>query len=41
MKSGEIVESGETADVFKFPKHEYTKTLLDSSPNLKKALKKL
>ena len=41
MKSGEIIEAGETADVFKFPKHEYTKTLLDSSPNLQKALKKL
>ena len=41
MKSGEIVEAGETVDVFKFPKHEYTKTLLDSSPNLQKALKKL
>ena len=41
MKSGEIVEAGKTADIFKFPKHEYTKTLLNSSPNLQKALKKL
>ncbi len=32
MKDGEIVESGDTKEVFANPKHEYTKMLLDSEP---------
>lgn len=32
MKDGEIVERGETKEVFSTPKHPYTKMLLDSEP---------
>jgi peptide/nickel transport system ATP-binding protein len=32
MKSGKIVEIGETAQVFGAPSHPYTKALLDSIP---------
>lgn len=32
MKNGEIVEQGSTFDVFRSPKHDYTKTLLASVP---------
>lgn len=32
MKHGEIVEQGNTASLFKTPKHEYTKTLFGSLP---------
>ena len=41
MKSGEIVESGKTDEIFNFPTHEYTKNLLESSPNLENALRNL
>ena len=32
MKSGEIVESGETKKIFTFPQHEYTQTLINATP---------
>ncbi len=32
MKDGEIVEQGETANVFANPKHQYTRALLDAIP---------
>lgn len=32
MHKGEVVESGNTADIFKNPQHEYTKHLLSSAP---------
>ncbi len=34
MKSGEIVESGWTAEIFANPQHAYTQLLLDSIPRL-------
>ena len=41
MKSGEIVETGKTIDIFNNPSHQYTKTLIESSPNLENSLRKL
>ncbi|MEM7524359.1 MAG: ABC transporter ATP-binding protein [Pseudomonadota bacterium] len=32
MKSGEIVETGPTVEVFDAPRHDYTRTLLESEP---------
>ena len=32
MRAGEIVEEGLTAEVFKNPKTEFTRTLIDSIP---------
>ncbi|WP_250958018.1 ABC transporter ATP-binding protein [Rhizobium sp. CG5] len=32
MNKGEIVETGDTADIFKRPQHAYTRQLLDSEP---------
>ncbi|MEO9527740.1 MAG: ABC transporter ATP-binding protein [Roseibium sp.] len=32
MKSGEVVESGETGQIFNQPEHPYTKMLLDAEP---------
>ena len=34
MKSGEIVEQGQTEDVFTNPQHPYTKTLIEAAPVL-------
>ncbi|MDP7245874.1 MAG: ATP-binding cassette domain-containing protein [Planctomycetota bacterium] len=34
MKSGRLLEVGETSQVFQAPEHEYTRTLLDSVPRL-------
>ena len=39
MYQGEIVELGNAADIFKTPKHNYTKALLNSRPPLDKRLK--
>ena len=41
MKSGQIVESGNTKDIFNSPSHAYTKSLIASSPNLDRSLRKL
>ncbi len=38
MKSGRIVEEGDTESVFNNPKHPYTQELLAAAPNLNKAL---
>jgi ABC-type microcin C transport system duplicated ATPase subunit YejF len=32
MKRGEVVESGQTADIFAAPKHPYTQMLIDAEP---------
>lgn len=32
MKNGEVVENGETAQIFSHPEHPYTKMLLDAEP---------
>ena len=41
MKSGEIVESGNTKEIFNSPTHQYTKNLLESSPNLENSIRNL
>ncbi|HEX5742824.1 MAG TPA: ABC transporter ATP-binding protein, partial [Flavobacteriaceae bacterium] len=39
MKDGEIVEQGTVNEVFKHPKHPYTKALINSKPKLNERLK--
>ena len=41
MRSGEIVEAGNTKEIFNSPSHQYTKNLLESSPNLENAIRNL
>jgi len=41
MYKGEIVEQGEVSEIFKTPKHSYTKALLNSRPSLDTRLKTL
>ncbi len=41
MQAGRIVEQGETANLFRQPRHPYTKKLLDSIPKPKPALQKV
>jgi len=41
MYQGKIVEQGNTNQVFKQPKHNYTKALINSKPSLKERVKKL
>jgi len=41
MYKGEIVEQGTILDIFKNPKHNYTKALINSRPSLDVRLKKL
>lgn len=41
MYKGEIVEQGVVSDIFKHPKHTYTKALLSSKPSLGVRLKRL
>ena len=36
MKDGKIVEAGETNKVLKYPKHPYTKSLINSTPSIPK-----
>ncbi|SEI72677.1 MULTISPECIES: ABC transporter ATP-binding protein [Alkalibacterium] len=36
MRHGELVESGETTEIFENPQHDYTKMLLNAIPNLYK-----
>lgn len=41
MYKGEIVEQGKTADIFRHPKHNYTRALIASRPSLDERLKRL
>ena len=41
MYQGKIVEQGNVSDIFKNPKHTYTKALLSSKPSLNNRLKRL
>ena len=37
MRNGEVVESGNTREVFRSPQHPYTRLLLDSIPRLRRS----
>ena len=37
MRYGEVVEEGDTADIFEAPKHPYTKALLEAEPSGRKS----
>ena len=39
MKDGVIVEEGSTAEIYKNPKHHYTKSLIEASPDITRAIK--
>ena len=39
MKSGEIVEEGETESLFRNPRHPYTRALLEAAPKLEEMLR--
>jgi peptide/nickel transport system ATP-binding protein len=41
MYKGEIVEQGETSEIFHYPKQTYTKALIASRPSLEERLKRL
>jgi len=41
MKDGVIVEQGITEEIYQNPQHSYTKSLLDATPDIKKAIKKI
>lgn len=41
MYQGKVVEQGDAKQVFKSPKHNYTKALINSKPSLTKRVKKL
>ncbi|TCK67741.1 peptide/nickel transport system ATP-binding protein [Winogradskyella wandonensis] len=41
MYKGQIVENGDVEELFKSPKHQYTKALFNSRPSMKTRLKKL
>ena len=41
MRSGEIVEAGNTKEIFNSPTHHYTQNLLESSPNLENSIRNL
>ena len=41
MYQGNIVEQGDVKEVFKAPKHNYTKALINSKPTLKERIKRL
>ncbi|MEH6536948.1 MAG: ABC transporter ATP-binding protein [Psychroserpens sp.] len=41
MYRGDIVEQGDVSQVFKFPKHIYTKALINSRPSMQTRLKQL
>ena len=40
MKDGAIIEEGLTAEVYKNPKHEYTKSLIEASPDITRAIRR-
>ena len=38
MKSGQIIESGATEDIYANPQEEYTRSLIAATPSLAEAL---
>jgi oligopeptide/dipeptide ABC transporter ATP-binding protein len=39
MQSGQLVEQGETEEIFARPRHPYTATLVSSVPDLERTLR--